>query len=255
MNIDITDKIILITGGSRGIGRHLALALAKEGAGVIINYKNSKNEAEKLLKTIEKQNRKCMIIQGDVSDAKDVKRIYEQVKERYQRIDLLINNAGISIDKPVVEMSEEEWKKVIDINLTGSFFCSKEYAKLMIKNTSGKILNIASIRGQEGNAIQSNYAASKAGMIALTKSLAKELGENNILVNAVCPGFVQTDLNRSSIGKRINAQKRSAIKNDSALNDLINFVILYASGFFLGVSGQVFVLDSRIINEFQYNGQ
>lgn len=251
MNIDIADKIILITGGARGIGRHLAIALAKEGASVIINYKSSKNEAERLIETIEKFNHKCMIIQGDVSNKCDVKRIYDKINEKYQRIDLLINNAGISKDKLVVEMSEDEWKNVIDTNLTGCFFCSKEYAKLMMIKCKGKILNIASIRGQEGNAAQSNYSASKAGMIALTKSLAKELGENNILVNAVCPGFIQTDLNRHSLSKRINAQNRSAIKYDSALGDLTSFVILYASEFFCGVSGQVFVLDSRILNEKQ----
>lgn len=121
----------------------------------------------------------------------------------------------------------------------------------MLKETSGKILNIASIRGLEGNATQSNYAASKAGMIALTKTLAKELGERNILVNAVCPGFIQTDLNRNSLSKQINAKNRSAIKYDFALSDLTNFIILYASDFFRGVSGQVFILDSRIMNESQ----
>lgn len=251
MNIDITDKVILITGGARGIGRHLAITLAREGASVIINYNSSKNKAERLMEIIGKYNQKCMIIQGDVSNEEDVKNIYEIVNAKYKRIDLLINNAGISSDKLIVEMSAEKWKKVIDTNLTGSFLCSKEYAKLMLKESSGKILNIASIRGLEGNATQSNYAASKAGMIALTKTLAKELGERNILVNAVCPGFIQTDLNRNSLSKQINAKNRSAIKYDFALSDLTNFIILYASDFFRGVSGQVFILDSRIMNESQ----
>ena len=176
MNIDITDKVILITGGARGIGRHLAITLAREGASVIINYNSSKNKAERLMEIIGKYNQKCMIIQGDVSNEEDVKNIYEIVNAKYKRIDLLINNAGISSDKLIVEMSAEKWKKVIDTNLTGSFLCSKEYAKLMLKETSGKILNIASIRGLEGNATQSNYAASKAGMIALTKTLAISIG-------------------------------------------------------------------------------
>ncbi|HKM01810.1 MAG TPA: SDR family NAD(P)-dependent oxidoreductase [Sedimentibacter sp.] len=250
MDIDISDKVILITGASRGIGKRVAFILAKEGASVIINYNKSWSEASHLLEEISVFNNKCMIIQCDVSKVIAVENMYKQIVIKYGHLDLLINNAGISEDNSSYEMSEAIWKKVIDTNLTGCFLCSKEYIKLMKKNNRGKILNIASLKGQEGSYRQCNYATSKAGVIAFTKSLAMEMGEHNILINAICPGYIQTDLNCSKEYKEINAQRRSAIKEKYAIDDLVNFIIWYASDFLKGVSGQVFNLDSRIINEY-----
>lgn len=248
MVIDISDKVIVVTGASRGIGKEIAVNLSKENASVIMTYNSHEEEAKEIFRGICNYNGKCMLIKCDVTNVDEVKSLYNNIIKKYNKIDVLINNAGICDDNRVQMMSLEQWKKVIEVNLTGCFICSRIISKNMILNKSGKILNVASIKGIEGCVGQSNYAASKAGVIGLTKSFAKEMGRFNVAVNAVCPGFIVTDLNRDNEKKRKIAQSRSVLDYTNSLKDVTNFALFYASDFLLGASGQIFVLDSRIQN-------
>ena len=202
MKYNLVDKVVVITGASRGLGKMLALAFAMEKAKVVINYFHSEESAQSLLKEINRFNDDCMIVCADVTDCDDIKKMYQAIIKRYKRIDILINNAGINCDHYVNIMSVKQWDDVININLKGVFLCSRCFSKIMIKNNSGKIINIASIKGQLGSEGQANYAASKAGVIAFTKSMAKELGIKGISVNAICPGFIMTDMNSKSTKKK-----------------------------------------------------
>lgn len=246
MIVDVSNKVVVITGSSRGIGSELAKAFAKEKSKVVINYFNSEDKAQKLFHEISKLNQDCMLIKADVTNPSDVSKMYHKVVNKYGCVDVLINNAGVCDDNLIQMMSLEQWQKVIDVNLTGTFLCCREFLKIMIKQKSGKILNIASLKGQEGFAGQVNYTTSKAGIISFTKSLAKELGQYNIAVNAVCPGFIVTDLNRHDEYKKEIAENKSVLPINSVLNDLINFIIYISSNLFTGTSGRVFNIDSRL---------
>lgn len=247
MVVDVTNKVIVITGASRGIGREVAKAFAKEQAKVVINYCRSYSDAESLFKEISSYNIHCMLIKADVTKPSDVSYMYEHIIQRYGFVDVLINNAGIVNDSLMMEMSDEQWKQVIDVNMTGTFLCCREFSKIMAKLKRGKIINIASLKGQDGSVAQANYAASKAGVIALTKTLAKELGDFNIAVNAVCPGFIVTDLNRHDERKRKIAVNKSTLPIDRMINTVVDILIYMASDRFVGVSGRVFNLDSRLL--------
>lgn len=190
----LENKVALVTGASRGIGREIALVLAGYGADVIINYNGSKERAEAVAKEIREMGRKAAAIKADVSDANEVAALFEQSLKEFGRIDILINNAGITKDNLILKMSEEEYDAVIDTNMKGAFLCMKQAAKLMLKQRSGRIINIASISGIIGNAGQVNYCAAKAGMVGMTKALARELGSRGITVNAVAPGFIRTEM-------------------------------------------------------------
>lgn len=245
MLVDITNKVIIITGGSRGIGNEIAKKASKERAKVVINYCNSDKEAKAVFDEISSYNNECMLIRADITKKSDVTNMYHEVIEKYGRVDVLINNAGIIDDEAVHIMSVVQWQKVIDVNLTGTFFCCQQFIKIMMKQNNGKIINVASLKGQEGAAQQVNYAASKAGVIALTKSLAKEVGKYNISVNAVCPGFIVTDLNRYDENKRVNAINRSLLPIDKMMDDIVSFMVYMSSDCFTGISGRIFNLDSR----------
>ena len=246
MVVDVTGKVVVITGSSRGIGRELAKAYAKEKAKVVINYHKSEKQAKELYQEILEYNKDCLLLRADVTNPTAVQQMYQVIVKYSPRVDVLINNAGICDDNKIQNMSFEQWKSVIDVNLTGVFLCCKQFSKIMMEQQSGKIINIASVKGQEGSAEQVNYSSSKAGIISLTKSLARELGEYNIAVNAVCPGFVVTDLNRNITYKKEIAEKRSLIKSTNAIQDFVNFTIYLSSDQMLGGSGRVFNLDSRI---------
>jgi len=246
MVIDISKKVIVITGASRGIGRSLAQKFAREQAQVVINYCNSFNEAKNVFDEISIYNNKCMLIKADVTNPIEVSNMYRAIIEKYGHVDVLINNAGILSDEKIQMMSIFQWQKVLDVNLTGVFLCCKEFSKIMIEQKNGKIINIASIKGQEGSAGQVNYASSKAGVIAFTKSLAKELGKYNICVNAVCPGFIVTDLNRHDEEKRKRAILKSLLPVDRMLESTEDFLVYMISDYFVGISGRIFNLDSRV---------
>lgn len=246
MIVNVSNKVIIITGASKGIGGQLAKAFSKEGAIVVMNYCHSKEEAEKIYSEVVLNSPNSLLIKADVCNKNEVTKMCREVVKKLGRVDILINNAGICDDNLIQMMSFEQWQRVIDVNLTGTFLCSKEVSKIMIKQKYGKIINIASLKGQEGTAGQVNYSASKAGIIGFTKALAKELGEFNISVNAVCPGFIVTNLNRHNESKKNIAETRSLLSIDSMLDDLIGILIYMASNKFIGISGRVFNFDSRI---------
>lgn len=247
MNVDLKNKVVVITGSSKGIGRELARNFAYEGASVVINYFHSENEAIELFKEISNYNSNCLLVKADVTNYDDVLNMYHQVINKYSRVDTLINNAGKCDDDLIYFMSEEKWNRIIDVNLTGTFLCCKAFTKIMARQNCGKIFNISSLKGQEGCAGQTNYSASKAGLIGFTKSLAKEVGQFNISVNAVCPGFIVTDLNRHNQKKVSIARNKSVLDLSSTLSDFINFMMMMCSDNIQGISGRVFTLDSRIL--------
>lgn len=246
MLVDVSEKVVVITGSSKGIGAELAKTFAMENAKVVLNYCNSKRNAESIFENIKSYNSNCILIKADVTKSDEVSHLYHETIKSFNRIDVLINNAGICDDNLIQMMTLEQWQKIIDVNLTGMFLCSREFSKVMIKQKSGKIINIASIKGQEGSAGQVNYSASKAGVIGFTKALAKELGQYNIAVNAICPGFVVTDLNRHNEDKKIIAEKKSLLPIEKSLDELIRFLIFLSSDNFSVTSGRIFNLDSRL---------
>ena len=246
MIVDISNKVVVITGSSKGIGSELAKAFAKENAKVVINYCHSEILAEKLFEEIKAKSLECLLIKADVTKPEDVSTMYHKTIKAFGRVDVLINNAGLCEDNLIQMMPLEQWQRIIDVKLTGTFLCSREFSKIMIQQRSGKIINIASLKGLEGSAGQVNYSASKAGVIGFTSALAKELGQYNISVNAVCPGFVVTDLNRHNGEKKIIAEKRSILPIKYTLADLMNYIVFISSDNIMGISGRVFNLDSRL---------
>lgn len=246
MIIDVKDKVVVITGSSRGIGSALARAFSREGAYVVINYCQSEREALELYRDISHQT-DCLTVKADVSREEDVRLLYDQALAHFGHVDVLINNAGICADEPVERMKTQVWQRVIDVNLTGCFLCCKYFTAHMRTRGKGKVFNISSLMGQIGSAGQSNYAASKAAIIGFSKSLAKELGPHNILVNCICPGFIQTNLNYGREDKVIRSRKQSVLDNTNALDDLVNFLLYAASDRFSSISGQTFHLDARIL--------
>ncbi|MBD2455923.1 3-oxoacyl-[acyl-carrier-protein] reductase [Nostoc sp. FACHB-87] len=187
-------KVAIITGGSRGIGKAIALELAKYGASVVVNYASSSTAADNVVAEITSVGGQALALQADVSQAEQVEALINATTEKFGRVDILVNNAGITRDTLLLRMKPEEWQAVIDLNLTGVFLCTRAVSKLMLKQRSGRIINITSVAGQMGNPGQANYSAAKAGVIGFTKTVAKELATRGITVNAVAPGFITTDM-------------------------------------------------------------
>lgn len=187
-------QVAIVTGASRGIGRATALALAAEGANVVVNYASSSTAAEEVVAKINSMGCEAVALQADVSQAEQVDSLLNAVTEKWGRVDILVNNAGITRDTLLLRMKPEDWQAVIDLNLTGVFLCTRAVSKLMLKQRSGRIVNITSVAGQMGNPGQANYSAAKAGVIGFTKTIAKEFASRGITVNAVAPGFIETDM-------------------------------------------------------------
>ena len=196
----LRDRVAIVTGASRGIGRAIAEALAAEGGKVVVNYASSSSAADEVVAAITAAGGEAIALQADVSKADQVDTLIKTVKDQWGRVDILVNNAGITRDTLLMRMKPEDWQAVIDLNLTGVFLCTRAVTKIMLKQKSGRIVNIASVAGQMGNPGQANYSAAKAGVIGFTKTIAKELASRAITVNAVAPGFISTDMTKDIKG-------------------------------------------------------
>ena len=190
----LVNRVAIVTGSSRGIGRAIALSLASEGAKVVVNFSGNAGLAQEVVDTIKADGSEAIAVGADVSSAQDSEQLVEAAIKAFGRIDILVNNAGITRDGLLMRMSDEDWAKVLSTNLTGAFNCTRAVLRPMLKQRYGRIINISSVVGLAGNAGQVNYAAAKAGLIGLTKSVAKEVGSRGITVNAVAPGFIDTDM-------------------------------------------------------------
>ncbi len=239
----MSEKLALVTGGSRGIGKACALELAKAGYDVIINYAGNEEAAKQTVSEIEALGVKSEAFKFDIANNEEVNNVIASIIEKYGRIDVLVNNAGITRDGLFMRMSKENWDAVINTNLTGAYNVTQPVIKLMMKQRSGAIVNMASIVGVYGNAGQANYAAAKAGLIGFTKSLAKELASRNIRVNAVAPGFVQTDMTKGLDSEKISEHiplKRLGEAQDIAT--AVKFLAVDAQY----VTGQVLQVDGGL---------
>lgn len=235
----LENKIALVTGASRGIGREIALTLSKLGAAVIVNYNGAKERAEEVVALIKENGGKAIAVQANVAVAEDVERLFKEALAEFERIDILVNNAGITKDNLILKMSEEEFDAVLDTNLKGAFFCMKQAAKLMLKQKRGRIINISSISGIVGNPGQANYCAAKAGLIGMTKSLARELGSRGITVNAVAPGFIETDMTKGlSEQIREGMLVQIPLKRAGSAEDVAQAVAFLASDHASYITGQ-----------------
>jgi len=190
----LSEQVAIVTGASRGIGRATAIALAATGVKVVVNYAQSSGAAEAVVQEIEKNGGNAIALKADVSKTEEVDSLIEQTLKTFGRIDILVNNAGITRDTLLLRMKLEDWQAVIDLNLTGVFLCTKAVSKVMLKQKSGRVINITSVAGLMGNPGQANYSAAKAGVIGFSKTVAKELAVRGITVNAVAPGFIVTDM-------------------------------------------------------------
>lgn len=192
--MELNNKVALVTGGSRGIGREIALELAKNGANIAITYVSNEEKAKEVVDEIINLGVKAIAIKADVSKEEEVQEMMKKIEEEFRSVDILVNNAGVTKDNLLIRMKEEEWDQVMNVNLKGTFLCTKAVSRMMMKKRYGKIINITSVVGIIGNAGQANYSASKAGVIGFTKSMARELASRGIRVNAVAPGFIETDM-------------------------------------------------------------
>lgn len=242
------NKVAFITGATRGIGRQIAITLAKEGFDIAINYRKENEDLIETKKMVEDQKVKCFTVQGDVSSFEDSERMVNDIIEEFNHIDILVNNAGITKDMLLMRMKKEDFESVIGVNLVGTFNITKNVIPYMMKNRSGRIINVSSVVGISGNAGQTNYSASKAGIIGFTKSLAKEVGSRNILVNAVAPGFIETqmtDVLKEEVKEEIS--KTIPLKRMGTVEDVANVVKFLASKDSSYITGQVINIDGGML--------
>ena len=245
--LSLEGKVALITGGARGIGKEIAILFAKEGANIAICDVNLE-QAEQVAQEIQGLGRSSVAFKADVTSLVDVQNMVDKILDKFTKLDILINNAGITRDNLILRMSEEDWDKVLAVNLKGCFVCTKVASKVMIKQRFGKIINLASIIGIMGNVGQANYAASKAGIIGLTKSVAKELALRNICVNAVAPGFIKTEMTArlpQDIQKKILSTIPLGRFGESL--DVANLVLFLSSESSSYITGQVIQIDGGML--------
>lgn len=242
------NKIALITGATRGIGKQIAVTLAKQDYDIAINYRKENDDLLDTQKLIEQENQKCFAVQADVSNFEECEKCVKEIIEQYGQIDVLVNNAGITKDSLIMRMKKADFEDVINVNLVGTFNVTKNVIPYMMKARFGRIINISSVVGISGNAGQTNYSASKAGIIGFTKSLAKELASRNILVNAIAPGFIETDMTnvlKDEIKEEI--AKSIPLKRMGTAQDVANLVKFLASEESSYITGQVINVDGGML--------
>lgn len=244
----LTEQVAIVTGGSRGIGRAISIKLAESGADVVIFYAGNQQKAEETVAEIEQLGRRALALQVDVASSEQVNAAFKQVISSFGRIDILVNNAGITRDNLAMRLKEEDWDQVIDTNLKGVFLCSKAAIRPMMKQRKGRIINISSVVAVMGNPGQANYCAAKAGVIGLTKSMAKELAARQITVNAIAPGFIDTDMT-DVLADDLKQQILSGIPlarfgdaNDIA--EAVNFLAGAGAGY---ITGQTLNVDGGMV--------
>ena len=241
-------KVALITGATRGIGKQIAITLAKEGYNIALNYRKENEDLENAKKEIAELGVEVLAVQGDVSKYEDCERFVKEIIEKFGHIDVLVNNAGITRDCLLIRMKEEDFKQVVDTNLGGTYNVTKNVISYMMKAHSGRIINISSVVGIVGNAGQTNYSASKAGIIGFTKSLAKEVASRNILVNAIAPGFIETDMTgvlkeeiKNEIAKNIPMKRMGSAQE---VAKVVKFLTSDDSSY---ITGQVINVDGGMV--------
>ena len=241
-------KNAIITGASRGIGREIALTLAENGANIVINYRNYNNEIEALVKDIEAKGVKIVTVKCDVSNFEEVENLISEAKEKLGSIDILVNNAGITKDGLLMRMKQEDFESVLDVNLKGVFNTTKLITPIMMKQRTGKIINISSVVGLVGNAGQCNYAASKAGVIGFSKSIARELAPRGVNINVVAPGYIDTDMTNGLSDKvKESILQKIKIKKMGSTKDVANLVLFLSSGLSDYITGQVINVDGGMV--------
>ena len=241
-------KVAFITGGSRGIGKEVATKFAENGYNIVINYVSDKTDVEKLRNEWESKGVKTLILKADVTKAEEVENVVKTAIDTFGKIDVLVNNAGITRDNLLMRMSEEEFDKVIETNLKGTFIVTKAVTKYMMKKRSGSIINLSSVVGVAGNAGQCNYSASKAGVIGFTKSVAKELASRNIRANAVAPGFIETDMTAVlSDAVKENIHNQIPLKRMGTAKEVANLIYFLGSDESSYITGQVINVDGGMV--------
>lgn len=237
-------KTVLVTGAAKGIGKAIALAFAKQGCNIVLNYRS--NVSDDTIKEIEAYNVKCMPLQGDVSDFATAAEIVKKAKKEFGTVDVLVNNAGITKDMLLMRMSEEEFDSVIQTNLKGTFNMIRHVSSVMLKQRSGAIINMSSVVGVTGNAGQANYAASKAGVIGLTKATAKELAARGVTCNAIAPGFVETDMTAVLTDEQKSMMLEVIpLKRYGQVEDIANAAVFFAKNTY--ITGQVLNVDGGMV--------
>lgn len=245
---DFKEKVVLVTGASRGIGRAIALEFGKRGATVIVNYNSSAAPANEVLEQIKAAGGDGMVYQADVSNDEQVEEMFKQITSQYGKIDVLVNNAGTTRDNVIMMLKADDFDSVINTNLRSAWLCSKSASRAMMRKRTGRIINITSVVGIAGNGGQTNYSASKAGMIGLTKSLAKEVASRGITVNAVAPGFIETDMT-SELSEEVKATALSHIPlgRMGTAEEVAKAVLFLASDDATYITGQVIVVDGGMV--------
>lgn len=241
-------KCAIVTGAAKGIGKAIALKLASLGAKIVLNYRSSEKEAAEVANEIKELGVEVLTVKADISKLDEVEELVKAAKEKFGSVDIMVNNAGITKDTLILRMKEEDFDSVIDVNLKGVFNCMKAITPVMVRQKQGKIISISSVVGIAGNAGQVNYSASKAGIIGMTKSLAKELGSRGVNVNAVAPGFIETDMT-NTLGDKVKeeAEKNIPLKRFGKAEDVAECVAFLASGASDYITGQVIQVDGGML--------
>ena len=242
----LESQTALVTGASRGIGKAIAILLAKEGAEVIINYSSSLENANKVVSEINSFGGKAYPLQADISDENSVNELIKTVLEKNKKIDVLVNNAGITKDGLLMRMKTDDWQKVLDLNLSGVFYCTRAVSRQMLKQRKGRIINITSVVGLMGNSGQANYSAAKAGVVGLTQSAAKEFASRGVTVNAVAPGFISTDMTKDLNSESIlSAIPLGRFGNPEDVAGVVKFLAADPSASY--ITGQVIQVDGGMV--------